>query len=88
MAASATEMSWTAVTITTGMSGCSCFMLDSRVRPSMPSMIKSESTMEMLSSERSTARASCAEVTGWQSNPAWNRMEHITSRTAVFVIHY
>src|SRR5580693_1482406 len=83
MAAKATEMSWTAVTITTGMSGCANFIWDSSVKPSTPSIIKSERTIEIFSLERRTASASRAEATGRHSKPAWLKMEHITSRTVV-----
>src|SRR5580692_1416520 len=80
MAASATEMSCTAVTITTGMSGYFSFVRSSRPMPSRSAIIRSESINSNSSPEVSTARASMPEAACLQAYPAVPSIEATISR--------
>src|SRR5579864_3606679 len=80
MAASATEISCTAVTITTGMSGYFSFVRSSNPMPSKSAIIRSESINSNSSPELSTERASMPEPACLQTYPAVPSMEATISR--------
>src|ERR1035438_1812774 len=80
MAASATEISCTAVTITTGMSGYFSFVRSNRPMPSRSAIIRSESINSNSSPEVRTARASIPESACLQAYPAVPSMEATISR--------
>src|SRR5271169_2049148 len=80
MAANATEMSCTAVTITTGMSGYFSFVRSNRPMPSRSAIIRSESINSNSSPEVRTARASIPEAACLQAYPAVPSMEATISR--------
>src|SRR5579862_9494174 len=80
MAARATEMSCTAVTITTGMSGYFSFVRSSRPMPSRSAIIRSESISSNSSPEVRTASASMPEAACLQAYPAVLSMDATISR--------
>src|SRR5579859_1702907 len=82
MAASATEMSCTAVTITTGMSGYFSFVRSKRPIPSRSAIIRSESMSSNSSPEVSTESASMPEPACLQAYPAVPSIEATISRIA------